>query len=57
MTLGYHSKDIGQGEKKSNKKEKQGPKKNSIKIQSRKFEVHVDHLKILKPLLKKLNTS
>ncbi len=27
MTLGYHSKDIAQGEKESNKKEKQGLKK------------------------------
>ncbi len=54
MTLGYHSKDIAQGEKQSNKKEKQGHKKNSIQIQGRKLGVHVDSLRILKLLLKKI---
>jgi hypothetical protein len=49
MTLGYHSRDIAQGEKQLNK--------NSIQIQGRELGVHVDHLKILKPLLKRLNTS
>jgi hypothetical protein len=49
MTLGYHSRDIAQGEKQFNK--------NNIQIQGRELGVRVDHLKILKLLLKRLNTS
>jgi hypothetical protein len=57
MTLGYHSRDIAQGEKYSKIKLNKDRKKNSIQIQGRELGVHVDHLAILKSILKRLNTS
>jgi hypothetical protein len=56
ITLGYHLRNIAQGEKQS-KKKKGIEKKISIQIQGKKLGVHVDHLKIFKLLLKRLNTS
>jgi hypothetical protein len=38
-------------------KKKNRDKKNNIQIQGRELGVHVNHLGVLKPLLKRLNTS
>jgi hypothetical protein len=55
--LGYHLRDITQGEKQSNKKKKIGIKNSNIQIQGRELGVHVNPFRILKPLLKRLNKS
>jgi hypothetical protein len=52
MTLSYHSRDTAQTKEKNRDREKK-----SIQIQGRELGVPVDHLRILKLLLKRLNTS